>query len=170
MPYGHASHQIGLDADVWFRLDLPSLPRADREDLDLPKMVDPATKRVDPRRFTNAQAEMVRIAATDLRVGRIFVNPAIKLALCEREWTDRSWLRIVRPWYGHDAHFHVRLNCPADQSGCISQEPPPPGDGCGEEVMSWLTKPPPPPSPKDQKPKPPPPMPAGCAPILNALP
>jgi penicillin-insensitive murein endopeptidase len=174
MAFGHASHEIGLDADVWFRLDLPPLPRIARENLDLPSMVNPATHRVDPKRFTDVQAELVRFAAMDPRVGRIFVNPAIKLALCERPWVDRSWLRLVRPWYGHDAHFHIRLNCPADQPACVSQDPPPPGDGCGEDLAGWLRKPVPAPRPPHKeavRPTPTPPsMPPACPAVLRMPP
>jgi len=174
MAFGHASHEIGLDADVWFRLDLPPLPRIARENLDLPSMVDPNTHRVDPKRFTDVQAEMVRFAAMDPRVGRIFVNPAIKLALCERPWVDRSWLRLIRPWYGHDAHFHIRLNCPADQPGCVPQEPPPPGDGCGEDLAGWLRKPVPAPRPPRKEPVRPTPttpaMPPSCQAVLRMPP
>ena len=48
MAFGHASHEIGLDADVWFRLNLPPLPRIARENLDLPSMVDPVTQSGGP--------------------------------------------------------------------------------------------------------------------------
>ncbi|UEM06419.1 penicillin-insensitive murein endopeptidase [Skermanella rosea] len=171
MAFGHASHEIGLDADVWFRLDLPPLPRSGRENLDLPSMVDFAARRVDPRRFTAKQADLVRFAAMDPRVARIFVNPAIKQALCERPWSDRSWLRLVRPWHGHDAHFHVRLNCPADQPDCVSQDAPPEGDGCGTELAEWLAKLTPPakaPSkPRSAPSRPAPaPVPAACTSVL----
>ena len=174
MAFGHASHEIGLDADVWFRLNLPPLPRIERENLDLPSMVNPATHRVDPKRFTDNQAELVRFAAMDPRVGRIFVNPAIKLALCERPWVDRSWLRLIRPWHGHDAHFHIRLNCPADQPGCVPQDPPPPGDGCGDDLASSLRKPVPAPQPPRKehvRPTPSPPaMPAALPAVLRMPP
>jgi penicillin-insensitive murein endopeptidase len=174
MAFGHASHEIGLDADVWFRLDLPPLPRIGRENVELPSMVDPVKHRVDPKRFTAVQAELVRFAAMDPRVGRIFVNPAIKLALCERTWVDRSWLRLVRPWYGHDAHFHIRLNCPADQPACVPQDPPAPGDGCGEDLAGWLRKPVPAPRPPHKesvRPTPTPPsMPSTCPAVLRMPP
>jgi penicillin-insensitive murein endopeptidase len=109
MPWGHASHQNGLDVDVWFELDVPSLPVPAREGLELASMVDREAKRVDPARFSARQIELLRLAAQDPRVNRIFVAPPIKLALCERVGTDREWLRLVRPWFGHEAHFHVRL-------------------------------------------------------------
>jgi penicillin-insensitive murein endopeptidase len=162
-PDSHMSHQSGLDVDIWLRLDLPRMPVDAREDVKAVVVVDPAAKRVDPRFWTPAQASMVHLAAADSRVERIFVNPAIKLALCQAKWSDRTWLNRVRPWHGHDSHFHVRLKCPADSSGCTPQGAPPPGDGCGPELMSWFE----PPKPvKPGPPKPPPPIPTACRPVL----
>ena len=83
---------------------------------------------------------MVRLAASDPAVARIFVNAAIKKALCQGEPPgERDWLRKVRAWWGHDSHFHVRLNCPEGAPGCVAQAPPPPGDGCGGELAWWFT-------------------------------
>jgi len=129
MPYGHVSHQTGLDVDIWFRLDLPLLEPSEREGLEQPILVDPHTQRLDER-WSDQHAELIRLAADDPRVGRIFVDSAVKRDLCEREWDDRSWLRLIRPWHSHDEHLHVRLRCPPDQPECIDQPPPPPGDGC----------------------------------------
>lgn len=160
MVTGHASHQSGLDADIWFVLDLPDLPHAAREREDFATMVNPTTRRVYPDRFGPAQVQLVKLAAQDQRVTRIFVNPAIKLALCQAEGQgDREWLRKVRPWFGHAAHLHVRLACPADAPACIPQEAPPPGDGCDAELMSWFDPPPP---ASNQPPPAPPPPPAAC--------
>jgi len=165
---GHASHELGLDADIWLRSDLPRLPGIQREDLSATVMVDSATDdwRVNGA-FTPIQAEMIRIAASDPRINRIFVHPAIKLALCEMAWEDRSWLRFVRPWVGHDSHFHVRLNCPADSPYCQPQVPPPPGDGCGAELMSWFPDPNRPDPPPVTNRPPPPPLPAQCQALLQ---
>ncbi|MBP7339043.1 penicillin-insensitive murein endopeptidase [Niveispirillum sp.] len=160
MPTGHASHQMGLDADIWFALDLGRLPVAEREREDFATMVDTKAQRVNTN-FGPAQARLVRLAAAAPHVTRIFVNPAIKLALCEGETGDKSWLRKVRPWFGHAAHLHVRLDCPPDAKQCETQEPPPEGDGCGEELLSWF-KPPPPSTGSAPPPKPPPPPPAAC--------
>ncbi|MGQ4880066.1 penicillin-insensitive murein endopeptidase [Billgrantia sp. LNSP4103-1] len=129
MPYGHVSHQTGLDVDLWFRLDLPMLERNEREGLEQPILVDPRTNRLDGR-WTAQHAELIRLAAEDPRVSRIFVDSAVKRDLCERQWDDRSWLRVVRPWHSHDEHLHVRLRCPPGQTACIDQPPPPPGEGC----------------------------------------
>ena len=163
---GHRSHQTGLDADIWLRLDLPRMQRAARDDLDAVVMVD--HKHLRPATYwTSRQAELVRLAATDPRVARIFVHPVIKQALCDTAGEDRAWLRNVRPWYRHDAHFHVRLNCPESDRSCEPQLAPPPGDGCGAELSSWienLRNP----KPSGSRPKePPPPLPSACQALLT---
>ena len=58
----------------------------------------------------------------------------------------------VRPDYGHDYHFHVRMRCPADSPDCKPQDPVPAGEVCGKDLDHWFTdamlrpKPPPPPN------------------------
>ena len=134
----HASHQVGLDVDIYFRLDLPRLPADERgEDLELPSYVDYQRRQLDEG-FGDAQLELLRLAADAPDVERIFVSPLIKQAMCERPWEDRGFLRRLRPWYGHDDHLHVRLSCPPGSPDCTAQAPPPPGDGCGAELDSWL--------------------------------
>lgn len=128
MSYGHVSHQTGLDVDIWFRLDLPPLPREERQGLVQPILVD-ADGQLDPR-WGEAQATLVQLAASDARVARVFVDAAVKRDLCERQWDDRSWLRRVRPWPAHDEHLHVRLRCPTGEPQCVDQPEPPPGEGC----------------------------------------
>jgi len=131
---GHVSHETGLDADIWLRLDVPPLPVSERAAIAAVPMVDAAAGAVDPATWGDAQAELIRLAAVDSMVARIFVNPAIKRALCERharDGRDAAWLRVVTPWPGHDSHMHVRLNCPPGDPACESQAPPPPGTGCG---------------------------------------
>ena len=115
----------GLDVDIYFRLDLPPLPHAEREDLDLPSMVDREQRALDER-FGEPQVELLRLAATDPDVARIFVNPRIKRAMCELPWQDRRFLRRLRPRFGHGDHMHVRLDCPASSADCIAQAEPPP--------------------------------------------
>lgn len=168
---GHASHQSGLDADIWLRLDAPRLPASRRQgynDVAAVLFVDRKRIRVTDN-FAWKHAEMIHQAARDERVARIFVHPAIKKDLCERRWeTDRSWLRKLRPWWGHDSHFHVRLKCPVGSSNCEDQPAPPPGEGCGEEVNSWIAdlRNPPKPS-KPSKPKSKPLPPAQCRALLT---
>ena len=137
MSFGHASHQIGLDADVWLRLDLPPMGRNARESVTEVNFVDYNRMRVSAD-WSERQAQMIRIAAADARVARIFVNPAIKLAMCRHSWPNRDFLRKLRPWHGHDGHMHIRLNCPAGSPQCEDQRDVPEGDGCGGELESWL--------------------------------
>jgi penicillin-insensitive murein DD-endopeptidase len=138
MSSGHVSHQGGLDVDLWFRLDLPSLPRSARDGIPQPPVVDPATGRLDPVRFDHRNEDLIRLAAQDPRVSRVFVGAAIKRDLCQRSWPDRSWLRIVRPWPGHDDHLHVRLRCPAGSPACVDQPAAPSGEGCSAAELAPL--------------------------------
>lgn len=140
MPSGHASHQNGLDVDIWFRLAPTGLKGAEIESPAPLAMVKGAA--VDPASWGPAQARLVELAARSEVVERIFVNPAIKQALCQAAPVEgRDWLRKLRPWWGHDEHFHIRLACPPDSPQCEPQKPIPEGDGCGVELESWLTRP-----------------------------
>ncbi len=136
MSSGHVSHQGGLDVDVWFRLDQPDLPRAQREGIPQPPVVDAKTGRPDPARWSDRHAELIRAAASDPRVSRVFVGAAIKRDLCERAWPDRTWLRIVRPWPGHDDHLHIRLRCPVESPACVEQKDLPVSEGCNATELA----------------------------------
>ncbi|GLS76333.1 penicillin-insensitive murein endopeptidase [Oharaeibacter diazotrophicus] len=170
---GHASHQIGLDADIWLT-PMPdrTLTVEERETMSATSMLGPDGKSVDPKIFGKRQLAILKLAASQPEVARIFVNPAIKKALCERASGDRGWLRTVRPWWGHDFHFHVRLQCPASDPACKPQDPPPPGDGCGAELDGWFKPPEEPTKPaKPAKPKPPlalKDLPPACSQVLLA--
>jgi penicillin-insensitive murein endopeptidase len=174
MAFGHGSHQTGLDADLWFNLDpTPLLRPVAREDVDLPSWVLPSGSDIDRRRFGERQVRLLRMAATDPKVDRIFVHPTIKRALCEgfagAGEGDRSWLHRIRPWRGHDEHFHVRLSCPAGSPDCQPQAPVPPGDGCDASLDWWLDHPPAPPSPLPKKHvAPTPKLPPQCRAVLGA--
>ncbi|SDR18922.1 penicillin-insensitive murein endopeptidase [Pseudovibrio sp. Tun.PSC04-5.I4] len=165
---GHASHQIGLDADIWLR-QMPDFrfSAKQRENESAISMLNSslskpgADRRVNPKRWTEAHAKLIRRAAQDDGVARIFVNPTIKRELCKFEKGDRAWLRKIRPWWGHHYHFHVRMACPAGSSECKNQATPAAGDGCGKELTYWLSdapwvpkKPKPGEKPKPRKPKP----------------
>ena len=160
---GHASHQVGLDADIWLTpMPARELTRKEREEMSATMAVAKDRKDVDPNVWTPAHAAIIKTAAEDPKVERIFVNAAIKKALCRYDGADRTWLRKVRPFWGHDYHFHVRMSCPADSPDCRKQDPVPAGDGCGKELDWWFRdailypkKAPPPKEPKDKpKPKP----------------
>jgi penicillin-insensitive murein endopeptidase len=137
---GHASHQTGLDVDVWFwhpkRARKAPLSLTEREDLGAPSILD--RKRGAIRQaWKQHVAEVLSLAVADARVERVFVNPHIKRELCALPDTDKSWLRKVRPWHGHDDHFHARLSCPADDAHCRPQAPLPAGDGC-DQLGFWF--------------------------------
>lgn len=139
MRSGHRSHQMGLDIDIWLRR--PSehlLTRAQREKIGSPRVV--SGTRVN-QNWTASHHQVLKTAASDPGVARIFVNAAIKQELCQAEpaGEGRAWLHKIRPWYGHDAHFHVRLNCPIESPDCVSQAPIPPGDGCDETLAWWFS-------------------------------
>ncbi|MFW8629457.1 penicillin-insensitive murein endopeptidase [Vibrio natriegens] len=138
---GHSSHQTGLDIDIWLRLaDQP----LSYNELQLPKpmsVVDLQGYSILDHRWDERHFELIRYAAQSKGVARIFVHPVIKEQLCtQEEGKDRSWLRKVRPWWGHHYHFHVRLSCPDSSRNCVDQAPPPAGDGCGYELASWKPK------------------------------
>jgi penicillin-insensitive murein endopeptidase len=151
---GHASHQVGLDADIWLT-PMPSrtLSRMEREELSATDMVRSDRLDIDPAVWTPQHTALIRAVARDRGVARIFVNPAIKRALCREAGDDRAWLSKVRPMWGHNYHFHIRIACPAGDASCSNQASPPPGDGCGAELANWFT--PEMLHPKPGKPRPP---------------
>src|SRR5664279_3693270 len=110
---GHASHQVGLDADIWLT-PMPNrqLSRNEREEMSAVMMVRGDRLDIDPHAWTPTHLNVIRAAAQEPTVQRIFVNAAIKKALCREARGDRSWLSRVRPMYGHDYHFHIRIKCP----------------------------------------------------------
>ncbi len=177
---GHASHQIGLDADIWLTpMPKRELSYQERETIEAVSMLKGnselkgADRGVDPKKWTDSRARLIRRAAQDKRVARIFVHPGIKQALCRFEKGNRSWLSKVRPWWGHHYHFHVRISCPAGSAGCQNQNPPPPGDGCGAELTQWLSDKPWVPKKNAKPAKPRPPMrlaalPKACTEVLVA--
>ncbi|WJD76983.1 penicillin-insensitive murein endopeptidase [Klebsiella michiganensis] len=162
---GHASHQSGLDVDIF--LQLPQA-RWSLAQLLKPQALDLVArdgKRVVPSLWSPQISQLIKMAAQDSDVTRIFVNPAIKQQLCLDAGSDRDWLRKVRPWFQHRAHMHVRLRCPAGSLECEDQAPPPAGDGCGAELQSWFE----PPKPGSTPPvkKTPPPLPPSCQALLD---
>lgn len=145
---GHASHQLGLDADIWFTpMPKRRLSRRERERLSATSMLASKT-RVDDRIWTLSHARLVRRAASYEEVERIFVHPAIKKALCDNAKEmggSRAWLAKVRPYWGHHYHFHIRIGCPPGSTGCRRQKPITGSPGCTTELAYWfnlMTNPP----------------------------
>ncbi|WP_425500908.1 penicillin-insensitive murein endopeptidase [Roseovarius faecimaris] len=152
---GHRSHQSGLDIDVWMlppkRLNLSA---AERESLSSISLRRAKGAYVNDN-WSRQHFEIMKAAAKDPRTSRIFVFPGAKVKMCDMEKGDKSWLRKIRPWWGHHYHFHVRLNCPPGARNCVDQDPPPAGDGC-DDARQWVRDilDPPPPDPNAPKPKP----------------
>ena len=162
MTSGHASHQIGLDADIWM---LPpkrlNLSRSERENISsIP--VRSADQRSVTRNWTASHHALLRAAASDKRVDRIFVAAAVKIEMCKTATRkDKAWLQKIRPVAGHDTHFHVRLKCPKGATLCETQTPTVAelsngGNGCDDTLMWWVTDylNPPKPSKKPTEPAP----------------
>jgi penicillin-insensitive murein DD-endopeptidase len=170
---GHASHQMGLDADIWLlpprRLNLSVAERESISSLD----VRSSDQRSVNGNWTRQHHELLKAAASDPAVARIFITAPVKLQMCADEKGDRTYLRKLRPWWGHNTHFHVRLNCPEGVGGCEEQDPIPAGDGCAEAVW-WVTDALKPAKPDPNAPKPEPKreltladLPQQCRAVLN---
>jgi penicillin-insensitive murein DD-endopeptidase len=174
---GHASHQVGLDADIWLT-PMPDrrLSEKEREELSATSMLAEDRVSVDPKVWTDAHVRLLKRAASFPAVERIFVHPAIKKALCAAvpKEGDRAWLHKVRAYWGHYYHFHVRIGCPKGSTNCEHQPALPNDDGCGKELEHWLAlvKEPPKPGP----PGPPRPgitmaqLPADCRAVISSGP
>lgn len=170
---GHASHQVGLDADIWLR-PMPErvLTPAEREEIMSTNVVRADRLDVDPRKWTPQHMALIKETAEQPEVQRIFVNPAIKKAICRTATGDRSWLSKVRPEYGHDYHFHVRIACPPGNPECRKQTLPPSGDSCDASLAWWFSDavlhPRPNPNAKPAKPITMAQLPADCRMVLDA--
>ena len=177
---GHASHQIGLDADIWLT-PMPNhrMTREERETMQGVSMLKPDSLYADPKKWTPERTALIRDAAVNPQVERIFVHPGIKKQLCDTVKGDRSWLAKVRPYWGHFWHFHVRLKCQPGSENCKPQQPIGTGDGCDKSLAWWFTDEPwAPKKPKKTPPKPTIPakprvmmvsdLPPACAAVLSA--
>lgn len=140
-PSNHLSHQNGLDVDIWFALDpdLTAKADADRSDIPAPSFTNGTGTVLNHSLWKSGNTRVLELAARLPEVERIFVNPHIKKELCQFvPKNERNWLRKIRPWWGHNDHFHMRLACPPGSSECRPQNPLPPGDGCGAPLDWWL--------------------------------
>ena len=178
MKSGHASHQTGIDVDIWFWVP----PVAKKRSLTLREREVTAAKslvpvkyseKLDKRYWKKDVQELIKRSASFPEVDRIFVNAAIKKDLCRTHGADAvnaEWLRKLRPWYAHDDHLHVRLKCPADSADCKKQDPISEGAGCDASLDWWFTQ-----DARDEalknalksrEQKGPPPIAEGCMPVL----
>jgi Penicillin-insensitive murein endopeptidase len=74
---GHNSHQVGLDADIWLtQMPDRTLSGEEREFMSAVNMVREDRLDIDPQVWTPERTELIRTAAEDPNVERIFVNAA----------------------------------------------------------------------------------------------
>ena len=139
MSYGHRSHQVGLDADIWLQHIDSQQQLSQKQALTMPmrSVVDRKRGRLINERWSPIYTELLRVTAQNPEVERVFVNPVIKQALC-RNPANQGWLSKIRPWWGHDSHFHVRLSCPPDSPQCRPQAPPAVDSGCDKYLDQWV--------------------------------
>lgn len=142
-PSGHRSHQTGLDVDIWYLLSQQAATRNlefnERENWSSPSVLVAKSDAIDDRQWLTVHEKILEAAARRPEVDRIFVNPSVKRLLCTRK-SAHDWLRKVRPWWGHDDHFHVRLKCPLNNKDCSGQEPLPDSDGCDATLAWWFSE------------------------------
>lgn len=118
----HVSHQNGLDADLYFlRNDGESPEKSLVENGKLLSGFDLEKNYI-----------LIKMLETTNRINRIFADAAVKKAYCELYPQQTNLLRRLRPFPGHEAHFHVRLTCPVESPSCVSQQDPEEGSGCNE--------------------------------------
>jgi penicillin-insensitive murein endopeptidase len=141
-PSDHASHQTGLDVDIWF-MPMPDrvLTKEERDTISAISLVSDDWKHLNAQTWTRQHVAFIKTAAQQPEVERVLVNAVIKKELCRVEAKQpHAWLAKVRPWYKHHDHIHVRLKCPADSPNCRAQPPVPGDDGCSaKELDHWLT-------------------------------
>jgi penicillin-insensitive murein DD-endopeptidase len=167
LPGGHVGHQLGLDADIGLDVSAKSvLSAAGRESVELPSMVSADQRGVDPAHWSPQVVTLLKLAAGLPGVDRILVNAAIKKQLCDTVQGDRSWLRMVRPWYDHSAHMHIHFRCPPGQKDCVDIPPQPAGESCDATLQWWFDQLNAPPQPA--KPYHAPALPAACRAVMDA--
>ena len=156
MPYGHQSHQIGLDVDIWmYPPKSLKLTKSERDKLGFMSVRKDNLKEVNSN-WTLNHAKVLEAAAKDQRVDRIFINAPAKIWMCKNISGNTEWLQKIRPLWGHHSHFHIRLKCPQGSSECLSQKPSVSQisksyNGCDETLYWWVTKALEPPDPKKKK-------------------
>ena len=93
LPFGHMSHQIGLDVDIWF-MPMPGhvLSKDEREKTSAINLVADDWKHVNPKTWTPAHAAFIRTAAEQPEVERVLVNAAIKKEMCRDAGRQASGL------------------------------------------------------------------------------
>ncbi len=135
---GHNSHQSGLDVDLWFKMTSKIPSKKERESWSAPSFV--SNRKKLKANWKDTQDRLIIAATSMTSVSRVFVSPAIKKHFCIK-MPEAKWLYKLRPWWGHEEHLHVRLNCPTENLDCQNQPPLNPLDnGCGSELEWWFSE------------------------------
>ena len=150
-PYGHAAHQVGLEVDIKFKKP-KSLNLSIKDSHNDHRYGKPSFKELNVvaknqknvnSNWTREHMDILRLAAKDERVNKIFVNAAIKVWMCKNAGSeDRSWLMKIRPERGHSEHFHIRLKCPQGSADCVNTplwNKYKNIDGCDKQLSWWVT-------------------------------
>ena len=150
---GHASHQIGLDADIWLT-PMPSRTlsreRA-RRTCQATSMIDKTSLTVDPKRLDAGAARLLKRAASYPEVERILVHPGIKKKLCDTVKGDRAWLAQGPAVLGPRLSFPHPHQLPAGLARLQGAGSGRDGDGCGKALAWWFTEEPWRPAKKDRQ-------------------
>ena len=150
-PYGHAAHQVGLEVDIKFKKP-KSLNLSTKDSHNDHRYGKPSFKELNVvarnqknvnSNWTREHMDILKVAAKDERVNKIFVNAAIKVWMCKNAGSeDRSWLMKIRPERGHSEHFHIRLKCPQGSDDCVNTplwNKYKNIDGCDKQLAWWVT-------------------------------
>ncbi|MEO0329393.1 MAG: penicillin-insensitive murein endopeptidase [Pseudomonadota bacterium] len=135
---GHRSHQMGLDADLWF-MPMPNKRYSynERENTSAISVLKKGSYYVDKSRWTRAHTMLLYHAASFPQIERILVHPGIKKQLCDTVKGNRAWLNKIRPTWGHHYHFHLRIGCPPGSPNCRTQKSTGSATGCEAATMNW---------------------------------
>lgn len=151
-PTGHASHQTGLDFDLWYQVleDFGGGAPPHWEELETISalsVVDSGQNKITSTRWGSTQEELLQYLSERPEVEKIFVDAAIKKELCNKmlkkngaTLNHSNWLRKLRPWWNHADHMHVRIFCPNHSKDCIHAEMLPPENGCDSSLDWWFSE------------------------------
>ena len=143
MPYGHKSHQTGLDVDIFYEKK-PELAmnRFELETFKPRSVLSPNQREINEDLWSDYHYDLLKIATKDDRVTRIFVNPLIKKELCmmAEEKDDMDWLKKNTPMGWSLQSFSCQIELPKNSELCINQADVNNSTGCGSELDFWMKK------------------------------
>ena len=172
---GHASHQVGLDADIWLT-PMPDrrLSEKEREELSATSMLAADGLSVDPRGLdSGACAAHPPRRFLPGRRARARAPGHQEGAVRGKGRSDRACCTRSAPTGGTTTTCTSASPAPRAVTIAKAQPSPPSDDGCGKELDDWMAriKVPPRPDAKPAKPKPPltlAQLPAECKVVLEA--